>query len=225
MTPLSVVKSINKRIKAFYDYFGPNSVEYMDIKSIVYSYIGQTDFLLREYYDDEEGSMAVSRSKRAQKAYPYIASTIDELWEALKKYGTVKKHQRDYAYEITQDAFDFDSPAETATVVDYDDPEVQDMIRQASFEAYMDKYSDTDLYTIINEEILEQTRLPEDEKDNAYLDGLEYVFNIMHEKGKSVENKIARAWSYFNRIKLEHESYLKLKAEDGNGEYDKGAND
>lgn len=220
MTPLSVVKSINKRAKEIRDYFGEYSIEYMKIKSMIYSYVGQTDFLLRE---EEDKAIGLSRSKRAQQAYPYIASTLDELWEDMKKYGTVKKLREEYTWEIQQDQFDFDTSADNL-VVDYDDQEVIEAIRQASFEAYMAAYADTDLYTTINREIEEEALKSSDERDEEYLNGLEYALSIIHEKGKSVENKMSRAWAYFTRIKLEHEDRLRIKAQNGIGTKDLGGN-
>lgn len=221
MTPLSVVKSINKRSAEIRKYFGELSIEYMKIKSLIYSYVGQTDFLIRE---EEDKPLAISRSKRAQQAYPYIASTLDELWEDIKKYGTVKKLRSGYEFELSQDAFDYDTGAYD-TVVDYDDPDVIEAIRQASFKSYMRAYSDTDVYSTINSEITDQAMLPSDERDEEYLNGLEYALSILHEKGKSMANKVSRAWAYFSRIQLEHEEKLRRIAESGRGEANLGGND
>lgn len=222
MTPLSVVKSINKRAAEIRKYFGEYSVEYMKIKSLIFSYVGQTDFLLRE----EEGkTIALSRTKRAQAAYPYIASTLDELWDDIKKYGTVKQLREQYVYEPIMDESGMDVSAGYNEVVDYNDPEVIEHIRQASYEAYKAAYADTDLYTMINNEIINESMKSKDERDEDYLNELEYVLSIIHEKGKSIENKMSRAWAYFTRIKLEHEERLRTKAETGKGEHELGGND
>lgn len=222
MTPLSVVKSINKRAAEIRKYFGEYSVEYMKIKSLIFSYVGQTDFLLRE----ERGKpLALSRTKRAQAAYPYIASTLDELWYDIKKYGTVKQLRKEYVYEPVMDESGTDTSSGYSEVVDYDDPEVIEYIRQASFEAYEAVYADTDLYTKVNDEITKEAMLPSDERDEEYLNGLEYVLTILHESGKSMQNKMSRAWAYYTRIKLEHEERLRTKAEMGKGEHELGGNE
>lgn len=220
MTTLSTVKSINKRVNAIYAYFGPRSVEYMRVKSIMYSNLGQMDILLREA---DNMPLIVSRSKKALNAYKNqkAEEAIRQAWEALKQLGTVNKLRKEYTFRDPTVEYEEDDPE----VIDYDDPEVIALIQETSETALKSSYIDDDIYEKAHEELEDQLSLLPDEQDKIYIRGLGRILDILKEKGVSDENKRTRAWALFTDIKLDHEEWLAKKAMEGEGEHDLGGND
>lgn len=220
MTTLSTVKSINKRVNAIYAYFGPRSVEYMRVKSIMYSNLGQMDILLREA---DNMPLIVSRSKKALNAYKNqkAEEAIRQAWEALKKLGTVNKLRKEYTFRDPTVEYEEDDPE----VIDYEDPEVIAIIQETSETALKSSYIDDDIYEKAHEELEDQLSLLPDEQDKIYIRGLGRILDILKEKGVSDENKRTRAWALFTDIKLDHEEWLAKKAMEGEGENDLGGND
>lgn len=220
MTTLSTVKSINKRVNAIYAYFGPRSVEYMRVKAIMYTNLGQMDVLLREA---DNMPLIVSRSNKALNAFKNqkAEEAIRQAWEDLKKLGTVNKLRKEYTFRDPTVEYEEDDPE----VIDYSDPEVIALIQETSETALKSSYVDDDIYEKAHEELEAQLSLLPDEQDKIYIRGLGRILDILKEKGVSDENKRTRAWALFADIKLDHEDWLAKKAMEGEGEHDLGGND
>ena len=220
MTTLSTVKSINKRANAIYAYFGPRSVEYMRVKTILYTNLGQMDILLREA---DNMPLIISRSKKALNAYKNqkAEAAIGQVWEDLKKLGTVNKLRKEYSFRDPTVQYEEDDPE----VIDYSDPEVIALIQETSETALKSSYIDDDIYEKAHEELEAQLSLLPDEQDKIYIRGLGRILDILKEKGVSEENKSLRAWALFTDIKLDHEDWLANKAMKGKGEHKLGGND
>ena len=220
MTTLSTVKSINKRVNEIYAYFRPRSVEYMRVKAILYTNMGQMDVLLREA---DNMPLIVSRSKKALNAFKNqkAEEAIRQAWEDLKKLGTVNKLRKEYTFRDPTVEYEEDDPE----VIDYSDPEVIALIQEASETALKSSYVDDDIYEKAHEELEAQLSLLPDEQDKIYIRGLGRILDILKEKGVSDENKRTRAWALFADIKLDHEDWLAKKAMEGEGEHDLGGND
>ena len=221
MTPLSTVKSINKRVNQIYAYFGPRSVEYMRAKTILYTNLGQRwDLVLREA---ENMPLIISRSAKAKKVYEKgkAAEAISQVWEGLKKLGTVNKLRKEYTFRDPTVQYEEDDPE----VIDYTDPEIIALIQETSETAMKSNYVDDDIYEKAHEELEAQLSLLPDEQDKIYIKGLGRVLDILSEKGVSDENKRIRSMALLADIKLEHEDWLAKKAMEGEGENELGGND
>lgn len=211
----SLVKMINARIKSIYDYFTETSIEYMKAKSILFSYYGEFDFLIRESNDQPIGLI---RGKKALELYYSRPDELQEVWQKLQEYGTVK--QLASHYEIQEDEY---SPSESVGV-NYKDTEIRDLIREETERAYNAEYSDDDLYEKLRDEITEQAMIPREERDADYWIALNTAYDMLHVRGMGIEQKVSRAWGIFNEARIAHEEWLREHSAETDQEFELGGN-
>lgn len=212
----SLIKMINQRARSIYDYFTPNSTEYMKVKSIIFSYLGNEDFLIREM---EGKAVSVSRSKKAMQAFYSMEDVLPDIWEKLQKLGTVKKLASNYEM--------YDEQTEKLVNIgsNFKEADIMEAIREETKRAYKAEYADTDLYAKLTDEISEQAQIPRAERDADYWQALRAAYDLLHTKGMSIDQKVSRAWGIFNEAKLAHEEWLEKHVARSGRDYDLGGND
>ena len=197
----SLVRMINSRISDFYKSFGSNSIEYHKVKSLVFQALGDFDILLKERKGKPIG---ISRAKKVREALISFEEDIHDLWEDIKKLGTPKSIKaKNYAGLSNEE------------------------VREKSEYEYKSKFNDQDLYEEIQDEIVNQSKIPRADRDWEYWNALIDCMDIFCSEGRN-DIRYTRILNIYTEAKLNHEEWLKEHIEDGSivdyDDYDMGEN-
>lgn len=198
----SLLRSINRRLVEIAEYFDMHSVEYHKALNSIYSAIGSdtVDILIRE---PEKGKPTqLSRSGRALEGWSYFQSELEQAWDTIKKQGTVKQQAQRRISE-----FHFETEDERKKAMG-DWKQFQSEISDLSKAEYESRYGDSDLYEIIQEEISNEKKLPEDDRDYIYIGDLERALD-QFSSHKSREFRYSKAEEIFLKAKADHEMRLR----------------
>lgn len=178
----SLVKMINARIQSIYKTFKSNSVEYHELKSLVFQSLGDVDIFIREKKGKPIG---ISRSGRAYEGLVAYENEIKELWEDIKKFGT----------------------AQSIRSKNYKGMSLEE-VRKKSEAEYKSKFIDKDMYEEIQEEIINQSKISRGYRDLEYWYALSRCIDMFHESGRN-DVKYTRILNIFTEAKLKHEEWLR----------------
>lgn len=206
----SMIKFINKRMKAVSDYFGKNSSEYHKLKNLLYQNLGGGYDPLLKY---NKGEVTINRSKTALEAFSSDSASeiLEDVHREVMRMGTVKEMANEY--------FNSGRFNEKLTMKELSQPIFRDTVREMSYENYRAKYLDDDIYQEVNRLLLEESqKFGEDNYDETFYNALEEIHDVLTEKGRQRDYAYSIAEKMLNDAKLEHEKFLLQRALEKAGE-------
>lgn len=217
-TTESVVKMLNSRLRELYDFFGYQSVEYNELKSILHSnFTGDNKYIVRQ----KGKPVRLSRSKEALEHFnnnETLQRNLDKVHDYLlnprNRFINILSR---YADEI---GIPPDVKINRKTVKEYK----EEILKQAESE-YKALYNDDDLYTEIYDEINSNT-------DTQYIRELRDARSHFWDKPgqnnlKGMEDKYQEIQDLFDRAKENYAKRMGKKPEDSKNKkdpYDLGVN-
>ena len=214
----SVLRQINRKLSDVHGKFGGKSVEYMEIKSLlfttfqVYGYGDSIQELLRS---TQEGKpIQLSRSKSTVSFFEEsegMESTLRDVWSAFRGWGTITSHIKKYEEELKKEGVkDFKVKA-----VDY--------AQKVSYMNYIGSYFDDDFYENMEDEIeaVEQGEI----EDPDYIEALKDIWSYFHQSNEENPNRYEDAMQRFQEARAAHQEWIKEQVLSGDSEeYSLGGN-
>lgn len=215
----SVLRQINRRLSDVHSKFGGKSVEYMEFKSLLftsfqaYGYGASLEDLLRK---TEEGKpIQLSRSSATVNFLGEsegLESTLRDVWDAFKSWGSVSSHLKKYEEELKKEGVqDFKVKA-----VDY--------AQKISYMNYIGSYFDDDFYENMEDEIesVEQGEI----EDPEYIEALKDIWSYFHQSNEENPNRYEDAMQRFQEARVQHQEWIKEQILAGDSEeHSLGGND
>lgn len=198
----SVLRQINRRLSEVHSKFGGKSVEYMEFKSLlftsfqVYGYGDSLEDLLRK---TEEGKpIQLSRSSKTVDFLGEsegLESTLRDVWDAFKAWGSVSSHLKKYEEEL-----------KGIGISDYKVKAV-DYAQKISYMNYIGNYFDDDFYEDIQDEI-ERVAGGEIE-DPDYIEALKDIERYFNQNNSENPTRYEDAMQRFQEAREQHQEWLK----------------
>lgn len=194
---------LNKRLSEFYDFFGYQSPEYNQIKTIIFqNFKGSDDMILKQ----KGRAPRISRSKAHMSQYNndiHLQSNLQSIYDKVNEIGTVRKVAESYSDDLFKLGIDvtgnglFTMKKGWAHVEDF---------RKLARSRYSALFNDDDYYKYTNDDI----RLTFDE---AYIKDLENIQEKFHEKvGNNNPLGMDKKWdeieSMYRTAKKKHEERI-----------------